>query len=253
MAIERWKKALEGEKKFWREHSYAFPTFQEEKDLLKKYNIETDNKRLLEIGGGATSIVDLLTGERYSLDPLMDFFLENYNLPKDVNHIRGMGEELPFADNFFDIIFCLNALDHAENPTKVLQEAYRCIAPNGIFFMTLNCYSPQIAKLRRFSENIGAGDICHPYCFTIDEIKNELAQQGFELLEQTEDPFFEEKFQTYLKNEEPKVSFMKRLLSVAKLRGWGYLFRRALILPLHFIATRIYKSYPRVYFICRKI
>lgn len=249
---ERWVDALEGEKKFWNEHSYDAPTYIEEKNLLTKHGIITDNLKLLDIGGGANSIVDILPGERHSIDPLMDFYLNKYNLQNNVDRIKGIGEDLPFKNDSLDIIFCLNALDHAKDPSKVLGEINRCLKKDGIFFMTLNCYSPVIAWVLRFSEKIGAGDICHPQCFTIDEIKNILASYKFKSIDEQWDPLFEQTVKDYLNNVEPKLPFLQKLKQVQKLRGTAYLFKRALVLPLHFFANHFWKTYPRVYFICKK-
>jgi SAM-dependent methyltransferase len=249
METERWEKAQAAEKKFWKEHSYETPSFAEDLQLLKKHNINTENMKVLEIGGGATGIVNVLKGERYAVDPLMDFFLDKYQLPKGIQHLKGKGEDLPFKDKFFDIVFCLNTLDHADKPMLILNESNRCLKDGGIFFMTLNCYDKQIVAVRRFSEKIGAGDICHPYTYTSDEIKQSLTDAGFELTEMLWD---EELDKRISESDDPQRPFFERLTSVIKLRGFGYIIKRALILPLHFIVNRRYKSYTRIFFVCRK-
>ena len=251
MVTERWNKAQDAEKHFWNVQSYEFPSFKADLDVLQKHNIETDNKKILEIGGGATGIVTVIKGERYAIDPLMNYFLENYDMPKDIKHIQGKGEELPYQDKFFDLIFCINTLDHSDEPNKILQETYRCLHDDGIFFMTLNCYDKQIVAVKRFSENIGAGDVCHPYSYTIKDVQEDLKSNGFEIIETTYDPNLYEEIVSSTVNDS-KEGFFKKLLRVGKFRGWFYLIKRALVLPLHFIVNRYYKSYPRVYFICRK-
>jgi SAM-dependent methyltransferase len=44
-------------------------------------------------------------------------------------------EKLSYPDNFFDIVHCVNALDHTVNPIKALQEMYRVCKPNGYIYL----------------------------------------------------------------------------------------------------------------------
>lgn len=39
--------------------------------------------------------------------------------------------ELPFKDKEFDGVFCLEALEHVENPKKAISEMYRVLRPGG--------------------------------------------------------------------------------------------------------------------------
>ena len=248
-AEKRWAAAQNAEKQFWKKYNSSLQSFSKELELLKKHNIKTKNKKILEIGSGPTGIVNVLKGERHAIDPLMDLFLSKYNLPKQINYIKGKGESLPFTDNLFDIIFCLNALDHADEPSKILKESYRCLKKGGIFFLALNCYSLQTVWIKKFSEKIGAGDICHPHSYTVDEIKNALILQGFEIIEIKK----EYPSQKDLKGNISKVPIMQRLLSVRKLRGMGYIFKRTLVLPFHALFNFLFKDYPNPIFICKKI
>ena len=116
--------------------------------------------------------------------------------------------------------------------------------------MSLNCYSKGIAIFRRFSERIGAGDLCHPYSFTIEEIKINLESQGFKLIESTYDPEKETKLKMY---KDPfKKSVTQKLLNLYKLGGVVYLFKRILITPFYYIFIRLGENYPSVFFICKK-
>jgi len=44
-------------------------------------------------------------------------------------------EKLSYPDNFFDIVHCVNALDHVENPKKALEEMKRVIKPGGWIYL----------------------------------------------------------------------------------------------------------------------
>lgn len=48
---------------------------------------------------------------------------------------------LPFEDNYFDIVFSDNVLEHLNNPNQVFKEIYRVLKPGGYFlFKTPNKY-----------------------------------------------------------------------------------------------------------------
>lgn len=59
---------------------------------------------------------------------------ERYNL--GFSPVNGAGEALPFPDQHFDLIICLDVLEHVQNPEKLLSEISRCIKPGGICYLT---------------------------------------------------------------------------------------------------------------------
>ncbi len=44
-------------------------------------------------------------------------------------------ENLTYPNNFFDIVHCVNALDHTANPIKALKEMYRVCKPGGFIYL----------------------------------------------------------------------------------------------------------------------
>lgn len=44
---------------------------------------------------------------------------------------------LPFKNNFFDIIFCLEVLEHVDDPKKVVREIYRVLKTDGYVIMLI--------------------------------------------------------------------------------------------------------------------
>ncbi|QDE65942.1 hypothetical protein BHS09_02385 [Myxococcus xanthus] len=41
---------------------------------------------------------------------------------------------LPFDDGCFDVVTCMDFLEHVEEPARVVAEAARVLAPGGLFF-----------------------------------------------------------------------------------------------------------------------
>jgi 2-polyprenyl-3-methyl-5-hydroxy-6-metoxy-1,4-benzoquinol methylase len=58
--------------------------------------------------------------------------------------VNGAGESLPFATAQFDIIVCMDVLEHVQDPEKVVAEISRCLKPGGL------C---QVTAINRFAFN----------------------------------------------------------------------------------------------------
>jgi ubiquinone/menaquinone biosynthesis C-methylase UbiE len=50
----------------------------------------------------------------------------------DANLFSGIGENLPFKDDTFDVIHCSSVLEHVQDPPKVIDEMIRILKPGGI-------------------------------------------------------------------------------------------------------------------------
>jgi len=255
MAEKRWEKAQTAEKQFWDNpleddiSIHKNPFYPVYIKILKKHKIATKGKKSLDIGCGAFGLVDMIEGKNYAIDPLMNHFVSKFKLKGKVKRIEGKGENLPFTKEYFDNIFCINALDHTDKPHEVLNESYRCLKKGGAYLLALNCYSSPIVFIKELSEKIGAGDIYHPYSYTINDVKKLLAKHGFEIIEVRNDL----RTKSPTNTSHAKGSLKERLTAVRKLRGIAYLFRRAIVLPFHILFEKIFKQYPDTLFLCKKI
>lgn len=101
-------------------------------------------KKILEIGSGFGLFV-FVTRRDYGCDTVgiepsepgfdSSFALANeisleYEMPSNII-INAKGEDIPFSDHTFDIIFSSNVLEHTNDPQKVLHEAVRVLKPGG--------------------------------------------------------------------------------------------------------------------------
>ena len=74
--------------------------------------------------------------------------------------IIGVAEELPFADNTFDVVLSLNVLEHVRNPFKAASELIRVLKPNA----NLYCVVPFLQPLHGYPN--------HYYNMTAAGLKN---------------------------------------------------------------------------------
>jgi SAM-dependent methyltransferase len=78
--------------------------------------------------------IDHLAHEYIKLSPEM---AEEQNKEGTIKHISSTTEHLPFKDNYADIVYARNSLDHVNNPIETLQEIHRILKPNGKFFLSV--------------------------------------------------------------------------------------------------------------------
>lgn len=58
---------------------------------------------------------------------------------RDIRYDVGVGEDMPYEDAQFDIVVCVDVLEHVQDLAKVLSEVERVLKPGGLFlFDTIN-------------------------------------------------------------------------------------------------------------------
>jgi ubiquinone/menaquinone biosynthesis C-methylase UbiE len=85
-------------------------------------------------------VLHFVDGERYGIDPLVDKYKQLYSYPEGADIRKGFGEEIPFPDEYFDIVFCSSALDHVINPQKTIVETHRVLKPGGYFVLSVEVF-----------------------------------------------------------------------------------------------------------------
>ena len=57
----------------------------------------------------------------------------------EIDYRHGLAENLPYEANTFDLVVCVDVLEHVADLSRVISEAYRVLRPNGLFlFDTIN-------------------------------------------------------------------------------------------------------------------
>lgn len=176
----RWRVAQSKENAFWKRDGVLDSQMER---VLSRYaqviaeisrNIEPDSN-ILDVGCGPTCAGRLFNvGSKTYLDPLMDSYVKTYpeKLPKG-EKICSVAESIPKQDESFDVVICINALDHMIDPVKALLEMRRVLKKEGIFMLGIFLHPTPIAIARRFIERWLPffREEAHPYSYTLKSIR----------------------------------------------------------------------------------
>jgi ubiquinone/menaquinone biosynthesis C-methylase UbiE len=69
-----------------------------------------------------------------------------------INTVQEFGEQLPFADNCFNLVFARQVLHHAQDLSQLCREIYRVLKPGGIFIAVRDHVIASKADLPKFLE-----------------------------------------------------------------------------------------------------
>ena len=99
-------------------------------DLVHSQNLQ----KVLEVGCGTGHWLNILHSHAQVLgiDLSLAMLKKAISSHPDLLVICGEVVHLPFSDQTFDTVFCVNALHHFTNPSAFVTEAYRLLVPNGV-------------------------------------------------------------------------------------------------------------------------
>ena len=91
-------------------------------------------KTVLEVGSGTGFWLNLLHStvpDLFGLDYSMGMLEQAKRQPAPLKLSRGSAIQLPYRDNTFDFIYCVDAIHHFGNHQQFIAEAFRILKPNG--------------------------------------------------------------------------------------------------------------------------
>ena len=67
-------------------------------------------------------------------------------LPQAVDLRIGDSENLPYPNEFFDVVYCNDSFHHYPNPDNVISEVFRVLKKEGIFIIC-DCWQPYLGRI----------------------------------------------------------------------------------------------------------
>jgi 2-polyprenyl-6-hydroxyphenyl methylase / 3-demethylubiquinone-9 3-methyltransferase len=95
--------------------------------------------RILDVGCGGGFLSNYLAKQKWQVTGL-DLsreslaIAENHDSTESVRYMYGDAYKLPFSDKSFDVVTCMDFLEHVSDPGAVLKEIHRVLKNSGLFF-----------------------------------------------------------------------------------------------------------------------
>ena len=136
----------------------------------------------IEFGCGHTTNMRLiLKGRRskhiFASDPLIRHYITYRASPISRKWRKGQYlindhplEEAPFCSNYFDLVVCINVLDHVQDVSLCMKNLIRVVKPNGILIFGQNLTNEDDLKATEELRKSFQSDIGHPHKFADEDI-----------------------------------------------------------------------------------
>lgn len=114
--------------------------------LFETLGISSAGKKAVEVGCGGGILCEEIAHMGFDttgMDPSEQSLETARNHAKasglNIHYEKGSGEQLPYADASFDVLFCCDVLEHVRDLPRVVSEFSRVLKPGGILcYDTLN-------------------------------------------------------------------------------------------------------------------
>lgn len=110
------------------------------KDVAERLrNVTYDS--ILDVGCGTGYLIDLLQkqkeAEYYGLDLSPEMLkMAKAKFDDKVTLTEGCADKLPYADDTFDVVTCIQSFHHYPYARKAMAEAYRVLKPGGLYILS---------------------------------------------------------------------------------------------------------------------
>lgn len=139
--------------------------------VAKFFFKELRNKKVLDVGCGEGTLLEMLrekNNEVFGVDASESGIAQCQ--PKKLNcRLVDLSHHcLPFNDDYFDVVICLETMEHLENPYHCLEEIKRVLKKEGNFLVSIPNSKMVHAK-------------CYPALFTLNGFTEFLKINGFDI------------------------------------------------------------------------
>jgi len=98
----------------------------------------TENSRILDVGCGYGEYIKLYKDNGLIANGID---IDKEAVKQNKEGIFASAEEIPFKDNFFDVVSCIDVLEHVDNPEIVIKEINRVLKKDGGLILSVPNYN----------------------------------------------------------------------------------------------------------------
>jgi SAM-dependent methyltransferase len=162
LSEDLWKDSQKNELYFWesqfkknnedqvQRNAYYLSKMEGHCDMIKRFVEENklEDKTVMDLGSGPEGILHVIDCKyKIAVDPLMrEFRSLGYDISANgVNAYTLKAEDLfeHFGEDYFDVIFCLNSIDHHQDPKLVIDQCYKVLKPGGHLILLTDTRLPE--------------------------------------------------------------------------------------------------------------
>ncbi|MEK6849902.1 MAG: methyltransferase domain-containing protein [Nanoarchaeota archaeon] len=112
---------------------------------LVEHKLINEHTRLLDVGAGTTIATALFPGDKTALEPSRELLKQAKDM--SIKLVHGVGEDLPFADKWFDVTICLTAIHNFTDFKKGIAEIKRVTYKTAV--ITVLKKSPKAKEIEK--------------------------------------------------------------------------------------------------------
>ncbi len=108
------------------------------KKVLEFLGEPNKNKKILDVGCGRGSFTRKLEDKGFEVvgvEPASELVREAKVINKDIQFIQADAASLPFTDDYFDYVLCIEVLEHIPDAESALREMARVLKKRGTFVL----------------------------------------------------------------------------------------------------------------------
>ena len=174
----------------WKTDVYSKPDLRKEKaaikveKLLKHITIDNSTMVLdLGCGGGyiARELYNKTRAQIYGIDSSNEAIQLSVDKSKEIpiRYQKADITELPFSDDFADVILCIGVIEHVKEYECCLKEIKRVLKSNGLVYVVSSNRDSFIYEQKIVRERLGFWNYGYQKNWTKDELENVFSIEGF--------------------------------------------------------------------------
>lgn len=163
------------------------PIYRNKRDFVLQNLDKKSGKKILDVGCGYGEYLSLFRQKGFKA---FGVDIDKEALESQANVIYANAGKMPIKSSIFDIVVCIDVLEHVNNDDETLKEINRVLKEEGILILAVPSinfpltYDPINAFLGLFNKHISIGMWAwgHKRLYTEEEIENLLKENDFMII-----------------------------------------------------------------------